>query len=99
MDREIIAEPGQGLEDIALQEYGHVDAVAWVVFDNEDVLTEGFSTDLEPGTLLKLRDDYWNRPVYLARQKARIIPATGDRDTYTQVGLGDHSIDHNTDHF
>lgn len=95
-DRTIIVQPGQCLEDIALQEYGSIDAVGTIVFGNEEVFTDGFSTDLQPGTELVLPGEPLDKPMYDTMRALGIVPATawGSDDT---PPLGDFSDDFNND--
>lgn len=75
-DRTTILQPGQCLEDIALQEYGSIDAVGIIVFANEDVFTDGFSTDLEPGTTLRLPGEPIDKAMYDTMRRLQVVPAT-----------------------
>lgn len=75
-DRTVIAQPGQCLEDIALQEYGSIDAAGIIVFANEDVFTDGFSTDLEPGVELRLPGEPLDKAMYDTMRALRVVPAT-----------------------
>lgn len=47
MSRTVIVEPGQCLEDIALQEYGSIDAVMELVADNSIVMFVPFGDRLQ----------------------------------------------------
>ena len=49
----ITAKPGQTIADIAIQYYGSVNGVEWLVADNEDILQKDF---LE-GESIYIRDD------------------------------------------
>ncbi|MBL7954442.1 MAG: hypothetical protein JNJ91_05350 [Flavobacteriales bacterium] len=96
----VIVQPGQSLEDIALQEYGSIDGVREVVMDNEDVFVDGFNTRLLPGTTLVVRDVPLNRVVYSTMRKLRIVPATlGDNGPDPLGTQGDYNGDFNGDHF
>ncbi len=95
MDRRIITQPGQCLEDIALQEYGSIDGAPLVVFANEDVFVNGFSTDLQPGTKLVIAGEPIDKPMYDTMRKLGVVPSTvsdGDGEA-----LGDFSSDFNND--
>lgn len=95
----VVVQPGQGLEDVALQVYGSVDGVALLVFDNEAVCVNGFSTVLVPGTVLSIRSTPLNEPIHDAMMRLRIIPASAE-PLKIQVGaLGDYNEDYNDDHF
>lgn len=75
-DRTIILQPGQCLEDIALQEYGSIDASGIIVFANEDMFTDGFSTDLEPGVELRLPGMPLDRAMFDTMRALQVVPAT-----------------------
>lgn len=94
-DRTIITQPGQCLEDIALQEYGSIDGAPLVVFANEDVFVDGFSTDLQPGTELVITGEPINLPMYNTMRKLGVIPAT--HSVIAPIGPGDFSDDFNDD--
>lgn len=99
MARKVIVQPGQCMEDIALQEYGSINAVAWLLMDNEDVFGDGFSTDLQPGAELALRDKAFDAPVHSAVRRAGIVPATNSELDGPELGPGgDYNDDHNDDH-
>lgn len=88
-------QPGQCLEDIALQEYGSIDAAATIVFGNEDVFMDGFSTDLQPGTELVLPGEPLDKPMYATMRALQVVPATvSDEDGEV---LGDFNDDFNND--
>ncbi len=69
----VTVEPGQTTEDIALQEYGHVDATYSVCKDNGlDI-----GTEINPGTdLLINRENVINEDVVNFYKKEKIKPAT-----------------------
>lgn len=99
MARECIVEPNQSMEDIALQYYGTVDAVRELLFDNEGVFTDGFSSYLTAGTVLQLRDEPLDRAVYETAKKLSITPSTSDSVVVEAANTdGDYSNDHNNDH-
>lgn len=98
MARTVIVEPGQSLEDIALQEYGNVDGTAWLVFDNLDHCPDGFSTDLEAGVELALRDDIIDRAVYDTARRLGVVPASVNTTPATTGPGGDYNDDYNDDH-
>lgn len=90
------------MEDIALQEYGAVDGVTWLLLDNEDQLVNGYSTALEAGMELRLREDtYANAEVAGTMRKLRIVPATEPTDAEAMLMTegGDHNDDHSEDHY
>ena len=100
MARTIIVEPGQCLEDVAIQEYGHVDGVREVVMDNPAVFVDGFSTRLKPGTQLVIRDEPVDRVMHGLVRKLAIVPATmGDLGPDPLGPDGDYNGDYNNDHF
>lgn len=100
MPSTVIVQPGQCLEDIALQEYGSIDGVREVVMDNEAVFVDGFSTRLLPGTKLQVRDTPIDRVMYTTMRKLRIVPATfGDNGPDPLGDQGDYNGDFNIDHF
>lgn len=96
-DRTIITQPGQCLEDIALQEYGHIDGVSAIVFGNEDVFTDGFSTDLQPGTELVITGEPIDLPMYNTMRKLGVIPSTVSADQVPEEVVGDFNNDFNDD--
>lgn len=99
MPRTIIVEPGQSLEDIALQEYGNIDGVRFIVFDNEAVFVDGFCTRLEPGSVLVIRDTPIDLPVFNTARKIRVVPATLGEYGPPPIGPGgDYNDDYNNDH-
>lgn len=95
-DRTVIVEPGQCLEDIALQEYGSIDAVGIIVFGNEHVFTDGFSTDLESGTELVISGEPIDRAMYDTMRQLGVVPATSGASS-PDPGQGDFNGDFNTD--
>ena len=101
MARTIIVEPGQCLEDIALQEYGSIDGVHQVVMDNESQFPDGFSTRLDPGTELTIQDEPIDRVAYGLIKKLGVVPATlGDPGPDPIGPDGDYDdSDYNNDHF
>lgn len=100
MARSIIVQPGQCIEDIALQEYGSINAVAWVLGDNQEVFVNGYSTDLQPGTELVLRDESFDAPVHTAVRRAGIVPATNADTDGPNIGPdGDFNNDFNGDFY
>lgn len=92
-------EPGQCLEDIALQVYGSVDGAAWLVFDNPSHFPNGFSTDLAAGTELTLRDDIIDRAVYETARRLGVVPANVNAEPATTGPGGDYNDDYNDDHY
>lgn len=101
MARSIIVQPGQSLEDIALQEYGTIDGVREVVMDNEGVFVDGFSTRLQPGTQLTVREEPIDRVMHTRMRKLSVVPATlGDMGPDPLGPDGDYADpDHNNDHY
>lgn len=100
MARTIIVEPGQCLEDIALQEYGSIDGVREVVMDNELVFIDGFNTRLLPGTKLQVRDTPIDPPMFNTMRKIGVVPSTYGELGPDPLGLnGDYNGDFNGDHF
>lgn len=100
-ERKVIVLPGQCLEDIALQEYGNVDGVGHLLFDNRATLTDGFCTQLTAGMELTVGRPPINAEVHTAMLKLGVVPATDDTFTTTPLGTsGDYdSADYNDDHF
>jgi hypothetical protein len=80
MDKTVIVEPGQCLEDIALQEYGSIDGVTALVEDNLDLFPDGYSTDLAAGTELLVLRPPVDQPMYDAMRRLRVVPATNTAD-------------------
>lgn len=100
MSRTVIVEPGQCLEDIAIQEYGTIDGVREIVLDNDAVFVDGFSTRLRPGTRLMVRDEPLDRSMYGLLRKLAVVPATlGDAGPEPLGPDGDYNEDYNDDHF
>lgn len=99
MGRTVIVQPGQCLEDIALQEYGSVDGVPWLVWDNEQHCPDGLSTDIEAGVELVLRDDIIDRVVYDTARRLGVVPASINPAPATTGPGGDYSLDYNADHY
>lgn len=95
-ERTITVQPGQCLEDLALQEYGSIDGVSLIVFGNEDVFTDGFCTDLQPGTELVISGEPINLPMYNAMRKLGVIPST-NADEAEELTGGDFNNDFNND--
>lgn len=60
--RIIEVQHGQSIWDIALQEYGSVEAVFTLISDNPDVLTD-LDVDLMPGQKLLIKGEPVNRDV------------------------------------
>ena len=100
-ERTVIVQPGQVLEDIALQEYGSVDGVELLVKANRAALSEGFSALLEPGMELVVPGEPIDLPMYTTLRALAIIPAAGDLGEEVEpLGPGgDHNDDHNDDHY
>lgn len=96
-ERSIIVQPGQCLEDIALQEYGAIEAVDRIVWGNPDVFGDGFSTVLQPGTELALPGDVVDRAMYDTMRKLRIIPATLLSNDDAMLPPGDFNEDFSDD--
>lgn len=80
MARTVTVQFGQCLEDIALQEYGSIDGVTPLVMNNEDVLVSGFSTDLVPGTVLRVVGDPIDPDMVAVMRAKGIVPATADAE-------------------
>lgn len=100
MARSIIVQPGQSLEDIALQEYGTIDGVREVVMDNPAVMVDGFSTRLRPGAQLAVRDEPLDRVMHARMRKLSVLPATlGDMGPDPLGPDGDYNEDYNDDHY
>lgn len=95
-ERTVIVEPGQCLEDIALQEYGSIDGAGIIVFANEDVFVDGFSTDLPPGTELVLPGGPLDKAMYDTMRALRVVPATMSEE-YLDETIGDFNDDFNDD--
>lgn len=103
MAERITVEPGQTMENIAVQYYGSVDAVAWLLQDNAEVLPDGFSTQLEGGMNLTIRDDVADPAMLQAIELLRIVPATGGVDPGSGIIPGgpagpDYNDDYNDDY-
>jgi hypothetical protein len=98
MDRFITVEPGQCLEDIALQEYGSIDGVTMLVRDNMDVFVDGYSTDLTPGIVLRITEGALDAPMFNTLSKLGIRPSTNSIDTFVPPTGGDFNNDYNDDH-
>ena len=99
--RTIIVEPGQCMEDIALQYYGSVDGVTYLFVDNEDVFIYGYCTDLRPGAKLLIRDDAIETVVRDVQRKLGVVPATWDYALVSDIPIGPDYLteDYNADHY
>lgn len=96
--RDITTLARQTLEDIAIQEYGAVEGIEWLVRDNRNTLAEGFDTRMPTGTLLRIRvGESANAKILDEVQRKNIKPATGEPEEPPLVGP-DHNDDHNYDH-
>lgn len=91
-ERTIIVQPGQCVEDLAIQEYGTMDGVSLIVFGNEGVFVDGFCTDLQPGTELVITGEPINLPMYNTMRKLGVIPSTNAGAEHEQSG-GDFNND------
>lgn len=98
MGRTVVVQPGQCLEDIALQEYGSVDGVPWLVWDNEEHCPYGLSTDIEAGVELALRDDIIDRVVYDTARRLGVVPASVISYPTAVGPNGDYNEDYSDDH-
>lgn len=94
-DRTIITQPGQCLEDIALQEYGSIDGVTELVRSNRAVFTAGYSTTLMPGTTLQVVGAPLDLPMYTTMHRLGVVPATdaGPLPKVALLGSFDTSFD------
>lgn len=86
----------QTIEDIAIQHYGSIDGVSLLLVDNRNTLTDGYSTVLHSGMILKVRDTPIDQRTYNEIKTRDIVPATGEFDTPTTGP--DYNNDHNEDH-
>lgn len=99
MAKLIIVQPGQTLENLALQYYGSVDAVVDLVWDNRAILVNGFNSDLAGGEQLSIRDTPYDAVMRAAIIKEQVVPASGRTIPPTVVpDGGDYNNDHNNDH-
>jgi hypothetical protein len=87
-ERTVIVGPSQCLEDIALQEYGSIDGVTALVANNRDVFTDGYSTDLDPGTVLKVVGDPIDVAMYNTMRQLGVTPATDAAEMAEPEELG-----------
>lgn len=99
MGRLVIVEPGQCLEDIALQEYGSQDGVTWLLLDNESVLVDGFCTAIEAGMELSIRDAVLDAPMLSAMRRIGVRPATNAQPESELPEGPDYNDDFNADHY
>lgn len=83
--------PLQGIYDLAIQVYGSVEGVTWLLEDNPDL---SWDSTLSPGQKLRVRDDQVNKQVTLYYQSKELKPAS-----FSELALaqGDYNIDYNTD--
>ncbi len=72
----IQTKPQQSVEDVALEHYGAVAGVEYLLQDNPLIFDSGFNTYLPTGTELKLRDELINERMYLQMQRKNIKPAS-----------------------
>lgn len=99
MARTVITQPGQTLEDIALQEYGSVDGVTWLLLDNEDLLPAGYSSAITAGMKLQLRDIYADQDMFHTMRRLGVVPAAMVESDGPALPTGDdHNDDYNEDH-
>ncbi|MBL8002400.1 MAG: hypothetical protein JNL05_10600 [Flavobacteriales bacterium] len=99
MAKLITVQPGQTLENVALQHYGSVDAVVDLVWDNRALLTDGFSSDLEGGMKLSIREVPYDPAVVSGVALAQVVPTSGT--VILPVPMpngGDYNADYNPDH-
>lgn len=87
--RTIIVQEDQSLMDIALQEYGSVEAVQWIVEDNPGTI-DSIVENLYYGMLLNIRDEVMDGSVKQALQGKKI--ATMDNTTHAE-GIGFERIE------
>lgn len=79
---EIIVKDGQTLPDIAIQEYGSLEAVEALAFHNNISMTDIPA----PGKVLRLPDVSYNRVMADFCKAHEVSPATAREQT--EVGLG-----------
>lgn len=68
----------QTLADIALQEYGAIEGLEYLLFDNQSRLPDGLATGLYAGKKLRIRkDSVIDERIYRDLIRYEIKPATG----------------------
>ena len=75
-----IVDNNQSIWDIALQVYGDVSGVEWLIFDNPGVVN--FENELEAGTEIQLREAIINASVVEIFKKINYKPATAFEGSY-----------------
>lgn len=99
MAKLITVQPGQTLENIALQYYGSVDAVVDLVWDNRAQLVDGVSSELVGGMQLSIRDAAYDSDRLAGIVKLQVVPASGKMILPTPMpDGGDYDPDYNPDH-
>lgn len=99
MAKLITVQPGQTLENIALQHCGSVDAVDRIVWSNRGQLLAGFSSDLVGGMQLVIPGEPVNAELVNGMAKEQVVPTNGKEIPSTVINsLGDYNDDHNNDH-
>lgn len=95
---DIVARNRQSIEDIALQYYGAVEGVEWLLTDNRDLLADGFDSTLHEGDVLRIREgQLLDIKVRRGILEQGLVPAMDDYVRPLPDGP-DHNDDYNEDH-
>lgn len=96
MASKIAMQAGQTLYDIALQVYGHIEGVAWLLEDNN----LGWDSPVSIGMQLRLRDAKLDKNLtnYYASNSITIA-SSPDKGEESKVLEGDFNEDFNNDFF
>ena len=88
----IISE-NQTVMDLAIQLYGSIEKVLWLIQDNPTKI-DALDAELPPGELINVRDDIGSSIVANELKKQNIKVATGDTATHSG-GIGYWGIEEN----
>jgi hypothetical protein len=95
---EIIVRNQQSLEDLAVEHYGTVEGVMNLLLDNRDQLSEGFSSSLYAGMVLRVRPEPINEDMREAVRKLGIHPVSDEDTGLYSPSTGDYNDDYNSDY-
>jgi hypothetical protein len=96
---EITVQSRQTLGDIAVQEYGGYEGIAFLLADNQEALADKLTTTLYQGLILKIRMNEAVDDRVLPKLKAQgIEPATGLAKGSEPVTGPDYNDDYNDDY-
>lgn len=81
--RSIEVKYGQSLFDIALQYYGSIEAVFWIVEDNN---LNGIVDNVFEGDLLQIRDTVMNKQIVTELSKVTVATIYNESDRASGIG-------------